>query len=64
MPDTNMGTVYLWASELADLSQLKVTMDIIERTRLVLEINEMLGNYINNDCKSGGTLQGLNVESK
>ncbi len=22
---------------------------------MVLEINEMLGNYINNDCKSGGT---------
>jgi hypothetical protein len=55
MPDTNMGTVYLWASELADSSQLKVTMDINERTRLVLEINEMLGNYINNDCKSRGT---------
>jgi hypothetical protein len=30
-------------------------MDINERTRLVLEINEMLGYYINNDCKSGGT---------
>jgi hypothetical protein len=25
MPDTNMGTVYLWASELVDSSQLKVT---------------------------------------
>ena len=29
-------------------------MDINERTRLILEINEMLGYYINNDCKSGG----------
>jgi hypothetical protein len=55
MPDTNMRTVYLWASDLADSSQLKITMDINERTRLVLEINEMLGYYINNDCKSGGT---------
>jgi hypothetical protein len=55
MPDTNMRTVYWWASELADSSLLRVTMDINERTRMVLEINEMLDNYINNDCKSGGT---------
>ena len=55
MRDTNMRTVYLWASELADSSQLKITMDIKERTGLVLEINEMLGYYINNDCKSGRT---------
>jgi hypothetical protein len=50
-----MGTVYLWASKLVDSSQLKVTMDINERTQLVLEINEMLGNYIYSDCQSGGT---------
>jgi hypothetical protein len=55
MPDTNMWTVYSWASELADSSQLTVTIDINDRTRLVLEINEMFGYYISNDCKSGGT---------
>jgi len=55
MPDTNMRTVYLLASKLADSSQFTVTMNINERTRLVLEINEMFGYYINNDRKSGGT---------
>ena len=40
---------------MADLSHLKITMNINERTQLILEINELLGHYIKNDCKYGGT---------
>ena len=28
MPDTNMDTAYSWATDLADLSHLKITLDI------------------------------------
>jgi hypothetical protein len=55
VPDTNMNTAYSWASELADLSHLKITLDTNERATMISKINELLGNYIKNDCNSGGT---------
>ena len=33
MPDTNMDTAYSWATDLADLSHLKITLDINQRRR-------------------------------
>jgi hypothetical protein len=54
MPDTNMDTAYSWASDLADLSRLEMTLGINQRTQLILEINEVIGRYINHDLKSGG----------
>jgi hypothetical protein len=53
--DTNMNTAYSWASKLADLSHLKITLDTNEMTTMISKINELLGNYIKNDCNSGGT---------
>lgn len=41
MSDTNMDTAYSWASDLADLMHLKMTLDINQRTKLILEINEV-----------------------
>ena len=54
MPDTNMDTAYSWASDLGDLSHLKMTLDNNQRTKLILEINEVVGRYIDHDLKSGG----------
>jgi hypothetical protein len=53
--DINMDTAYSWASDLADLSHLKMTLDINQRIQLILEINEEIGRYINHDLKSGGS---------
>ena len=55
MPDTNMTTAYSWATNLADLSHLKMTLDINQRIQLILKINEEIGRYINHDLKSGGS---------
>jgi hypothetical protein len=38
MPDSNMDTAYSWATDLADLSHLKTTLEINQRTQLILEI--------------------------
>jgi hypothetical protein len=53
--DINMDTAYSWASDLADLSHLKMTLDINQRIQLILEINEEICRYINHDLKSGGS---------
>jgi len=50
-----MHTAYLWASELADVSQLRITLDVIKRTQLISQINEILGHYINYDRRSAGS---------
>jgi hypothetical protein len=55
MPDTNMTTANSWASELADLSQLTITIDINDRTQLISEINDVIGHYINYDYRFGGS---------
>ena len=56
MPDTNMYTSYNWACQLCNVSELNITMDDQNKvTNLIVEINNMLGNYIENDQKSNGT---------
>lgn len=55
MPDTNMDTAYSWASDFADLSSLRMALDINQRTQLIVEINEEVGRYVNYDIKSGGS---------
>lgn len=56
MPDTNMNTIYNWARQLCDVSELNITMDDRnEVTNLIVEINNILGKYIENDKKSNRT---------
>ena len=56
MPDTNMYTSYNWACQLCNVSELNIIMDDQNKvTNLIVEINNMLGNYIENDQKSNGT---------
>ncbi len=58
LPDTNMNTAYSWASDLSDLSHLKMTLNI-RRMQLILEIHEVVGRHINYDLISGRS--GVNV---
>jgi len=51
MPDTDMNTAYSWALGLADLSHLKMTLDINQRIRLILEIEAEVGCYIKYDLR-------------
>jgi hypothetical protein len=55
MPDTNMQTAYNWASELADTSNLHLSITIPEAAMFVNQINVLLGEYINKDIKSAGS---------
>ena len=55
MPDTNMQTAYNWASELADTSNLRLSVNIPQAAQFANQINELLGEYINKDIKSSGT---------
>jgi hypothetical protein len=48
-----MNTAYSWASNLSDLSHLKMTLNINQRMQLILEVHEVVGRYINCDLKSG-----------
>jgi hypothetical protein len=54
MPDTNMQTAYNWASELADTSNLRLSVNIPQAAQFANVINELLGEYINKDIKSSG----------
>lgn len=55
MPDTNMQTAYIWATELADTSNLRLSIEIPQAAQFVNKINELLGKYINRDIESSGT---------
>jgi hypothetical protein len=55
MPDINMQTAYTWAIELADTSNLRLSIDVSQAAQLVNKINEVLGEYINKDIKSSGS---------
>jgi hypothetical protein len=57
MPDTNIQTAYNWASELADTSNLRLSVNIPQAAQFANQINELLGEYINKDIKSSGTGQ-------
>lgn len=54
MSDTNMQTAYDWASELADTSNLRLSLNIPQAAQFANQINELLGEYINKDIKSSG----------
>ena len=59
MPDTNMNTAYSWALGLADLSHLKMTLDINQRIRLILEIETEVGCYISNMIFGSGLFENF-----
>lgn len=55
MHDTNMQTAYNWASELADTSNLRLSVNIPQAAQFANQINELLGEYINKDIESSST---------
>jgi hypothetical protein len=55
MPDTNMQTAYIWATELADIVNLRLSMDVTQAAQFANQINELLVKYINKDIKLSGS---------
>jgi hypothetical protein len=64
MPDTNMYTAYSWASDLADLSHLKATLDINQRIKLILEMDEEVDRYSKYDLSGSGLLENFSETVK
>jgi hypothetical protein len=58
-PDTNMNTAYSWANKLADLSHLRMTLDINQRIQLILDIEGEVGCYIKYDLRWSGLFENL-----
>ena len=59
MPDTNMNTAYSWASDLSDLSHLKMTLDINQRIQLILEIEMEVDRYSKYDLSGSGLFENF-----
>jgi hypothetical protein len=59
MPDTNMDTAYSWANKLADLSHLKMTLDINQRIQLILDIDGEFGCYTKYDLSGSGLFENF-----
>jgi hypothetical protein len=55
MPDTNMQTAYIWATELADIANLRLSIEIHQAAEFVNKINELVVKYINKDIESSGS---------
>jgi hypothetical protein len=64
MPDTNMDTPYSWASDLADLSHLKMTLDINQRIQLILDIESEVDRYNKYDLSGSGLLENFSETVK
>lgn len=55
MPDTNMQPAYIWATELADTVNLRLSIDVTQAAQFANQINELLVKCINEDIKSSGS---------
>ncbi|MGC1133594.1 MAG: hypothetical protein WA941_12290 [Nitrososphaeraceae archaeon] len=55
MPDTNIQTAYIWATKLADTSNLRLSIEIPQAAQFVNKLNELIGKFINKDIESSGT---------
>jgi hypothetical protein len=64
MPDTNMNTAYSWATDLADLSHLKMTLDIDQRIEMILEIDEEVGHYSKYDLSGSDSFENFSETIK
>jgi len=60
MPDTNMNTAYSWAN----LSHLKMTLDIDQRIEMILEIDEEVGRYSKYDPSGSGLFENFSETVK
>ena len=54
MPDTNMQTAYIWATELADTVKHRLSLDVTQAAQFANQINELLVKCINKDIESSG----------
>jgi hypothetical protein len=64
MRDTNMDTAYSWATDLADLSDLKITLDINQRIQLILDIEREADRYSKYDLSGSGLKIFLKLSKK
>ncbi len=64
MPYTNMNTAYSWASDLSDLSHLKMTLDINQRIQLILDIEREVDRYSKYDLSGSGLLENFSETVK
>jgi hypothetical protein len=64
MPDTNMDTAYSWATDLADLSYLKMTLDINQRIQLILDIEKDVDRYSKYDLSGCSLFENFSETAK
>ena len=64
MPDTSMDTAYSWATDLADMSHLKMTLDINQRIQLTLDIEREVDRYSKYDLSGSGLFENFSETVK